>query len=565
MKKILSSLCVGAMAISAMAQTTYVVYSDQPLSTGQEQIPTNFYIWEGTCGVESDLYKTPATFTLGNAGWAGGGWVSMPQFDFTAISGSDYELVIELKSEDAFKFSIQYNNQTKGVASGDTEFGFTHNGEWQTIRVDLKSRFPKVTESIEKGNEIYVPGVVFNDFTPGAKMEIRSIRLEPVVKEVAPAGKTFYGTKALSITNNVSGIVAANLNYKFVTNENGTVTIFWGYTNLDKIIGHVEDEIQIGNNFPVGTKIEEGEYTYSYTTEQTYFAGEAIDVVFRLKQAGPMEETRVSYTVGAENEKPLPVPSLLAYASEVTSEGATITYEVLLPAALEGADVKVYNGEEAIATPYVITGLNDNTDYTYTLIAVATLDGTEYKSAPATVTFRTIRKDAQEKSVTGKLKGVATNVMVAADKKEDIAYTIDYTVTFTVDNKIRVDMTVDSEKEIVGLVPQLMINGGYSGNFQAATRASSWTYTTPSTYTEGEVLPLNIFFAYAGGAANNEFSYTVGETGTVSVEGIAAEATTVDVYTLSGIRVRSNVQASEAFEGLPAGIYIAGGKKVVVK
>jgi len=38
-----------------------------------------------------------------------------------------------------------------------------------------------------------------------------------------------------------------------------------------------------------------------------------------------------------------------------------------------------------------------------------------------------------------------------------------------------------------------------------------------------------------------------------------------DVYTISGLKVRSNVSGSEATRNLPAGIYIVGGKKVLVK
>ncbi len=40
---------------------------------------------------------------------------------------------------------------------------------------------------------------------------------------------------------------------------------------------------------------------------------------------------------------------------------------------------------------------------------------------------------------------------------------------------------------------------------------------------------------------------------------------TVDVYTLTGIRIRQNVKAGKAAEGLPAGIYVVGGKKMIVK
>ena len=39
----------------------------------------------------------------------------------------------------------------------------------------------------------------------------------------------------------------------------------------------------------------------------------------------------------------------------------------------------------------------------------------------------------------------------------------------------------------------------------------------------------------------------------------------VDVYSLQGVQLRKNVECGEALEGLPAGIYIVGGKKVVKK
>lgn len=50
------------------------------------------------------------------------------------------------------------------------------------------------------------------------------------------------------------------------------------------------------------------------------------------------------------------------------------------------------------------------------------------------------------------------------------------------------------------------------------------------------------------------------------VEGISTdEAQVVDVYSIQGVRVKAGVAAAEATEGLPAGLYIVGGKKVIVK
>ena len=46
---------------------------------------------------------------------------------------------------------------------------------------------------------------------------------------------------------------------------------------------------------------------------------------------------------------------------------------------------------------------------------------------------------------------------------------------------------------------------------------------------------------------------------------VADKNATVDVYTVSGVQVRKAVKAAAATNGLPAGLYIVGGKKVLVK
>ncbi len=46
---------------------------------------------------------------------------------------------------------------------------------------------------------------------------------------------------------------------------------------------------------------------------------------------------------------------------------------------------------------------------------------------------------------------------------------------------------------------------------------------------------------------------------------IVGGAADVDVYTISGVKVRKNVKNGNATNGLPAGIYVVGGKKVLVK
>ena len=84
---------------------------------------------------------------------------------------------------------------------------------------------------------------------------------------------------------------------------------------------------------------------------------------------------------------------------------------------------------------------------------------------------------------------------------------------------------------------------------------------------------------YAGtGFFNNQLPQTEEEgtmqldmEGTINGEGTAVDKiqlvknVNVDVYTLSGVKVRSNVKTAVATQGLPKGVYIVGGQKVIVK
>lgn len=57
---------------------------------------------------------------------------------------------------------------------------------------------------------------------------------------------------------------------------------------------------------------------------------------------------------------------------------------------------------------------------------------------------------------------------------------------------------------------------------------------------------------------------TVGSTATAINDILVDGDTLVNVYTIQGIKVRSNVKAADALQGLPHGLYIVGGRKVVL-
>jgi hypothetical protein len=56
---------------------------------------------------------------------------------------------------------------------------------------------------------------------------------------------------------------------------------------------------------------------------------------------------------------------------------------------------------------------------------------------------------------------------------------------------------------------------------------------------------------------------------TTGIELVEADSATTpgftDVYSLSGVRVKSHVATSDAVEGLTPGIYVIGNKKVIIR
>lgn len=52
--------------------------------------------------------------------------------------------------------------------------------------------------------------------------------------------------------------------------------------------------------------------------------------------------------------------------------------------------------------------------------------------------------------------------------------------------------------------------------------------------------------------------------GTSISDGVIVKNGRVDVYTLAGVKVRSNVKVTDAVKNLPKGIYLVGSKKVLV-
>lgn len=372
----------------------------------------------------------------------------------------------------------------------------------------------------------------------------------------AMAAPVFNGTQTIPMNSIVSGEVSTFLTYSITANDNGTATFKWSYE--PRYVDMAAWELRVGDAYYNDSMISAVENGFEYTPETTFTAGQEITVDFIFNFAGGRHMDPFTYVYGSESAAvvEIPNPVLTAKAVNINVNSADIEWSVTKASALDAAELVVKINDEVVTeSPYILTGLTANTAYSYTVTAVATLDGKEYAAEPVVVSFQTVNPDAKDMVYEGTLSDILPNAMVATDTYEEVPVTYNYTITYTPEKKVVIDVTVKTEKTVTGLVPQMFLNHGYSGNF-AQVEGDKYTYTLPGTYDADTDLVLGFFCAYAGGAKNTEFDYKVGASNKVGVAGIDAENGERVVYTINGLRVNGE---------LTPGLYIINGKKVLVK
>ena len=101
-----------------------------------------------------------------------------------------------------------------------------------------------------------------------------------------------------------------------------------------------------------------------------------------------------------------------------------------------------------------------------------------------------------------------------------------------------------------------------SDKFSATANCGTWDDATYTWTGESET----VTFTIAGTSNTNFIGISLADS-IVGIDGVTADAASapVDVYSIDGRLLRSGVARSQAANGLPAGLYIIGGQKVIVK
>lgn len=170
---------------------TYYVLPAGEMPTNSTVIPTVFYPWYQCAGAQEsteamgDMTDAKVyTFTVAEtleAEAASGGWMSTG-FDVSPILTGEYDLVFEIRSTSAAATAVKLVPEGQEDKGNETAFTFEHNGEWQTVRMNVAEAFPRFAASGATDGKVYVFSFVAGAGVKGGDtFTIADVRYEPVV------------------------------------------------------------------------------------------------------------------------------------------------------------------------------------------------------------------------------------------------------------------------------------------------------------------------------------------------------------------------------------------------
>lgn len=387
-------------------------------------------------------------------------------------------------------------------------------------------------EVLLDGNATTASPIALTGLTTGAKYThtlVAKATLYGKTLESAPVEVSFSTLRDPSVTPVWYGLTEKALsingkecplsyNFQLIANADHTLTIEFTIDGFENLPGtnitpsFAAEGKGTPNDWSNCTKVDSN--TFTRTTTQTYeydqeFAQLFIYVPF---EGGADRVDIAGYTYGAANEPIGLKPSIKAEAADVTFNSAVINYTVTLPKGLEGAEVEVkLNGETATASPISLTGLTENTEYTYTLVAVATLNGETFTSSEAKVTFKTPREGVVATSVWRIANGLLNNAYKAgedpATSRRQNPVTTKAEFVYNTDKTITIHFSISGHEKIVGFVPEVNIAGEYSGSLiNKQNEQGVYTWTTTKTFEEGDNIHPYCWYAYDGGVTGVDFT-----------------------------------------------------------
>lgn len=422
---------------------------------------------------------------------------------FYAIKGEDTEAPVWVKAEatkiNGTSATITVNatdnlvrDLTYTVFNGETEIASAVAAPGTDAEIRIKDLMVATDYSLT---------VKVTDKAGNEAAEAKTVTFTTLAADVTPVWYgSFEGEKGEG--SNVQGPFFVDYNVTY--NSDQTITVYAEFE------GPVGLEFNHKISFVRGIVEEWCQMTadgngWTYTTTKTIEEGQEVEFFFWLEYTGGVfgGQYHQTYVAGSENERPASL-HVSAEAQNVTTTGAEIAYT--LKGDTEGA--KVYykaadaaDWTEATASPIVLAGLTENTEYVYTLKA----ETETVTSKEITVSFKTLRADAVDLVYADYLKAEFVDAYLigeAESAKRTLCYSLPFSVTLKADGTARYEIDLSQCAGIVGLTPQIWWNGMIT-----LTKGENGIYFHEfGEQTEGEAVAISHYLAYAGHAIDKNFS-----------------------------------------------------------
>ena len=342
-------------------------------------------------------------------------------------------------------------------------------------------------EGIVTGLTVGTTTITATSEDDNTKVATCAITVEPITV------KTWWGGPlALTIAGQEHYLL-----YSFTRNEDKTITytVIFDQSNIN-----VVKQVSISDVWNGLQWIDAEKTTASWTSTTLHNAGEKILGFFYF--GGPrinFDTEAKAYIVGSSNERPI---------TNVTSVTLDKTTCDLMPTETAQLVATVNPGYVA----------NKNVVWTSSNTAVATVDAnglvTAVAAGSATVTATSEADNTKTATCTVNVMAELTDVTYHAStsvKKDADAYLgINYSITRTSDRTLRYVIKVNNS-EYVDLEFNVVVNGNWQRmTYDAST--NTYTYTTITTYADGDV--VSGFFRHIkyGVEGRWDFNYTIGST-----------------------------------------------------
>ena len=340
------------------------------------------------------------------------------------------------------------------------------------------------------------------------KLATCAITVEPITE------KTWWGGP---VTLTLAGQEHYVL-YSFTRNENKTITYtaIFDQGNID-----VVKQVSLSDGWHELQWADAENTTVSWTSTSTHNAGEKILGFFYF--GGPrinFDTEAIAYIVGSSNERPI-----------LSVESVTLdkTSCELMPTETAQLIATVNPGYVA----------NKNVVWTSSNTAVATVDAnglvTAVAAGSANITATSVADNTKTATCTVNVMAELTGVTYHAStyvKKDANAYLgINYSITRTSNRTLHYVVKVNNSEE-VDLELNVVVDGIWK-RMEYNASANTYTYTTITTYTDGDVVSGFFRQIKYGVEGRWDFNYVVGSTNTTPRTMVAVNDEDVDITHLN--------------------------------